>query len=57
VVPTVIDSARPTNWTGTSTAPDFASLHAFPGLVERFGLGVMLPMPARPMPHFPPTSL
>lgn len=48
VVPTGIDRARPTNWTGVSAPPEYASLAMFPGLVERFGLGIMLPLPARP---------
>jgi hypothetical protein len=48
VVPSNLDRTRPTNWTGTTTAPDLAQLWMFPGLVERFGLEVFLPMPPRP---------
>ena len=47
VVPTGIDRARPTRWTGVTSTPAYASIYMFPGLVERFGLGVMLPMPTR----------
>jgi len=45
VVPTGVDRMRPTNFTGDHT-PGLASVYQFPGLVERFGLGVMLPKPA-----------
>ncbi len=45
VVPTGIDRARPTSWTGVTSTPAYASIWMFPGLVERFGLGVMLPRP------------
>lgn len=57
VVPSHLDRARPTNWTGdpgksptggTNAGPDLVSLYMFPGLVERFGLDVLLPMPPRP---------
>jgi hypothetical protein len=47
VVPTALDRTRPTNWTGDHTA-ELVSLYQFPGLVERFGLNVFLPMPPRP---------
>jgi len=49
VVPKGLDRVRPTNWTGATTAPALANVWMFPGLVERFGLGAMLPLPARPI--------
>ena len=45
VVPTGLDRARPTNWSGNHHA-ELATIYQFPGLVERFGLGVLLPSPA-----------
>lgn len=44
VVPTGLDRARPTNWTGVTTAPSVI-WSDFPGLVERFAR--RLPMTAR----------
>ena len=43
VVPTGLDRTRPTNWTGTQTAPATITWDAFPGLVERFGGRVFMP--------------
>lgn len=42
VVPSGLDRARPTNWTGTSAPPTNVTLDMFPGLVERFGLGLFV---------------
>ena len=41
VVPTGFDRLRPTNWTGASSAPA-VSWRDFPGLVERFALGMAM---------------
>ena len=51
VVPKGLDRVRPTNWNGATAAPALAlaNIWMFPGLVERFGLGAMLPLPARPV--------
>jgi hypothetical protein len=42
VVPTGLDRQRPTNWTGVSSMPANVDWTMFPGLVERFGLGVFV---------------
>ncbi len=42
VVPSGVDRARPTNWTGTTTAPEL-TWEMFPGLVERITLGFIRP--------------
>lgn len=43
VVPSGLDRTRPTNWTGTQSAPEGTSWAMFPGLVERFGLRTFMP--------------
>ena len=46
VMPTGVDRKRPTNWTGTSTAPANITWDMFPGLTERFGPIVLRPRTA-----------
>jgi hypothetical protein len=48
VVPSNLDRARPTNWTGHGAAPELVTLYEFPGLIERFGLRTFLDVPPQP---------